>query len=75
MAFFATSLDGPASSWFNSLSESDTQDWSNFSTMFLKQFDSATINFKDQVEAQKIRLTTQETFSICACRVEDLVNK
>ena len=47
MALVATSLDGPSSSRFTSLSETDTQDWYIFfPTKFLKQFDSATIKFK-----------------------------
>ena len=35
-AHVATFLDGPVSSWFKSLSETDTQDWSKFPTKFLK---------------------------------------
>ena len=69
MALAETSLDGPASSWFNSLTEIDTQGWSIFSTKFLKHFDIATIKFKTQADAQ---ITHESTF-IYACRVEDLV--
>ena len=75
MALVATSLDGPASSWFNSLSETDTHYWSNFSTKFRKQLDCATIKFKAQAEAQDNHLTTHESISIYACRVENLVIK
>ena len=52
MALVATSFDGPASSWFIGLSEINSQDWSLFSTKFLKQFDSATIKFKFQADAR-----------------------
>ena len=39
MAFVAISPDIPSFSWFNSLSEADSQDWSTFTMKFLKQFD------------------------------------
>ena len=36
----------PTSSWFNGLSEVDTQDWSAFTTKILHQFDSVTAQNK-----------------------------
>ena len=75
MALVATSLDGPASSWFSSLFETDTQDWSIFSTKFLKRFDSSTIKIKAQAEARNLQLATHESISMYACHVEILVNK
>ena len=60
MARVATSLDDPVSFWFNSLSETDTQAWSNFSTIFLKTFDSAAIEFEAQAQAQDIQVATHE---------------
>ena len=75
MVLVATSLDGSASSWFKSPSETDNQDWSKFSTKFLIKSDSATMKFKAQAETQNIQLATHESISIYACRVEDLVKK
>ena len=74
MTLVATSSDGPASSSFNSLDETDTIDWYIFSTKFPKQFDSETGKFKAQAAAQKIKPATQ-SISIYVCRVEDLVNR
>ena len=75
MALVATSLDGPAFSWFNSLSEADTQDWSTFTLKIPKHSGSVTAQCKAQAEAQQGQLNTQESISVYVCRVEDLVNK
>ena len=75
MALVATSRDSPDSSWLNSLSETDTQDWFNLSTKFLNPFDSATIHFKAQAQAQIIQLATHESIFVYACRVDGLVSK
>ena len=60
MALVATSLDGPASTYINSLSETDTQDRCILPTNFSKQFDSATIIFEAQAEAKKINMTARK---------------
>ena len=60
----------PASSWFNSLLETDTKDWSVFSTNFLKEFHNANIKLGTQTEAQNIQLDAHESISNYACRVE-----
>ena len=73
MAPVATSFDGPASSWFKSVSETVTQDWCLFRTMFLEQLNGAIIKFTAEAEAQNIQLATTESFSFYACRVEKLV--
>ena len=65
----------PNSSWFNSLSEADTQDWSTFTLEFLKHFNSVTAQYKAQAEAQNMKLNTHESISIYASCVEDLSNK
>ena len=75
MDLVATSLDGPVSSWFNSLSEADAQDWSTLTLKFPKKFDSVTAQSKVQAEAQNVQLNTHECISSCGCRVEDLVDK
>ena len=75
MALVATSVHGPGSSWFSSLSETDPQDFSMFSTKCLKQIDSATIKFIAQAAARNMQLATDESTSMYACRLEDLVNK
>ena len=46
MALVATSLDGPASTWYNTLTEKDKRDWPTFHSIFLKQFDNITAQFK-----------------------------
>ena len=58
MALVVTSLDGLASSWFFSLSETDIQDWCIFSAKFRKHFDRATIKFIAQAEAQNFQNIT-----------------
>ena len=45
-----------------------------FSTKFQKQLDSATIIFRIESETQNFQLSTHESVSIHACRVEGLVN-
>ena len=75
LALPATSFDSPASTWFNSVSETDGQDWFIFSTKFPKQFDSETIKFKTQAEAKNFQFATHESYNIFACRVENIVKK
>ena len=75
MALFTTSLDGPAFSWFNSLSKTDTQHWSTFTLKFHKQFDSVAAQQKLSAEAQIVQFNPHESIPIYACRVGDLVNK
>ena len=52
----ATSIDGPASSCFGYLFETDTKVCSISSTKWLKHFDSAPVAFKAQAEAQIVNL-------------------
>ena len=75
MDLVATSLDGPVSSWFNSLSEADAQDWSTLTLKFRKKFDSVTAQSEVQAEAQNVQLNTHECNSFYGCRVEDFVKK
>ena len=75
LVFVATSFVGPTTSWFNNLSETDTQAWSIVSTKFLNHTDSAIIKFKVQAAAQIMQPVTHESISIYVCHVEDLVNK
>ena len=55
VALVATSLDGPVSSWFNSILEAGTQDWSTFTLKLLKQFDSVTEQNKAQAHARNAK--------------------
>ena len=66
MALVTTSLDGLASSWFNSVSAAAKQDWSTFTLKFLKHFDSVTAQYKSQAEPQNVQLNTYESISIYA---------
>ena len=75
MALVTTSLDGPVSSWWSKLFQADMQDCSTCTGRFSKQFDSVTVQYKAQVEAQNAKLNKIESVFIYACRVEDLANK
>ena len=76
MALVAISFEGPASSSFNNLSETEMiPEIVFFSIKFLKQFDSATIKIEPEAEAQNIQQATQESISIYACRVEGVLTK
>ena len=75
MALVATALTGPAATWFNGLSETTKATWSTFTAAFLKQFDTVTAQFRAQAEAQTIKFKPEDSISIYACKIEDLVNK
>ena len=75
MALIATSLDGPACSWFFSVSEVYTQDWSTFTLTFLEQFDSVTAQNEALASAENAQFRTHEPNFLSACRVEDPVKK
>ena len=75
MVAVAISLVGTASSWFISLSETDTQDRPTLSPKFEKQTERATTKFEDEAEAQFIQAKTFESLSFNACRLEDLFKK
>ena len=76
MALVATALTGPADTWFNSLDNTYKSDWSRFTSIFLKQFDTVTALFRAQAEAQIIKFNpSTDSISVYACKVEDLVNK
>ena len=75
MALLATYFDGLASYFINSLSETDTQNCSIFSAKFIEQIDSLIIKSKAQVENQMFQLSTFESISNHASRVEKSVKK
>ena len=67
MALVSCVLDGTASSWFFSLSETYPQDWLKFSTNFLKQYDSTTVKYKTEAAAEIVRLATHEPIPNLPC--------
>ena len=68
-------LRRPASSWFNSLPEADTQDWYISTIKFHEEFDSVTAQYKAQAEAQKAQSNTQKSTPIYTFCDEGVVNK
>ena len=75
MAWVVTSLADATSSWPDSLSEADSEDWSNFTLRFLKQLDSVRAQYKAQLEPQNSQLNTPESIFYYACCFDKLVNK
>ena len=69
------SLNGSTSSWFISLSDADTQDWSTFTLKFPKPFYGLTAQYKVEACARNSQSHTDESISIYACRVEGLLFK
>ena len=75
MDLVATVLTGPAATWFNGQSETSKANWIS---VFFKKIATITAHFRAQAETQTIKilkLKPEDSTSIFACKVEDVVDK